>query len=109
MVWAGWLNESSWGQVSSGWGSRDIPTPALRGQVRSGAKDFPIKEASTRRPGPLGTPQGKQLGEWKAASLRPGGLGRRGEAKTWGEGRRGRGERAQGGQQERRRERGRGK
>lgn len=45
--------------------------PALWGQVRSGAQDFLVKEASSHQPGPLGTPQGT----WKAALLRPEGLG----------------------------------
>ena len=44
--------------------------PAFWGQVRSGAQDFLVKEASSHQPGPLGTPQGT----WKAALLRPGGL-----------------------------------
>lgn len=46
--------------------------PALWGQVRAGAQDFLVKEASSHQPGLLGTPQGTR----KAALLRPGGLGR---------------------------------
>lgn len=36
----GTLGDSSYGQVSSGWGSQDLPTPAVGGQVTSVAGSF---------------------------------------------------------------------